>query len=221
MLRELLHSSLSEASLKLYLRAWVVFTEFYHCYQSIHVNLPVSTACVALFISFLCAKGLAPATINSYLLAIAYVHKIKRYYDPTKSFLIEKLLVAVGQCSQADIRLPISRPPLHKLVWALPHTSTSAYQRALYGSMFMIAFYEFVTQISDLSDRILQYLGIRDFRNFGSRPRTSKPLNEKFKITTTKQNKTTKKHNKGGLTFYSYPKWMLGFPVIKLEINFP
>lgn len=151
---------------------------------------------------------------------MAYVHKIKDYYDPTKSFLIDKLLVAVGRCSQADIRLPISRPLLYALVRALPHTSTSAYQHALYGSMFMIAFYEFFTRISDLSNRILQYLGIRDFRNFGSRPRTSRPLNEKFKITTTKQNKT-KNRNKGGLTFYSYPKWMLGFPVIKLEINFP
>lgn len=110
MLRELLHSSLSEASRKLYSRAWVVFTEFYQRYQNVQVTLPVSAACVALFISFLCAKGLAPATINSYLSAIAYVHKIQGHYDPTKSFLIEKLLVAVGRRSQADIRLPISRP---------------------------------------------------------------------------------------------------------------
>ena len=143
MLRELLHSSLSEASRKLYSRAWVVFTEFYQRYQSVHVNLPVSTACVALFISFLCAKGLAPATINSYLSAIAYVHKIQGYYDTTKSFLIEKLLVAVGRRSQADIRLPISRPLLYELVRALAHTSTSAYQRSLYGSMFLTAFYGF------------------------------------------------------------------------------
>ena len=143
MLRELLHSSLSEASRKLYSRAWVVFTGFYQRYQSIHVNLPVSTACVALFRSFLCAKGLAPATINSYLSAIAYVRKIQGYYDPTKSFLIKKLLVAVGRRSQADIRLLISRPLLNELVRALAHTSTSAYQRSLYGSMFMIAFYGF------------------------------------------------------------------------------
>ena len=119
MLRELLHSSLSEASRKLYSRAWVVFTEFYQRYQNVQVTLRVSAACVALFISFLCAKGLAPATINSYLSAIAYVHKIQGHYDPTKSFLIAKLLVAVGRRSQADIRLPISRPLLYELVRAL------------------------------------------------------------------------------------------------------
>ena len=143
MLRELLHSELSEASRKLYSRPRVVFTEFYQRYQSVHVNLPVSTACVALFISFLCAKCLAPATINSYLSALAYVHKIQSHYEPTKSFLIEKLLVAVGLGSQADIRLPTSRPLLYELVRALAHTSTSAYQRSLYGSKSMIAFYGF------------------------------------------------------------------------------
>ena len=122
MLRELLHSSLSEASRKLCSRAWVVFAEFYQRYQSVQVTLPVRTACVALFISFLCAKGLAPSTINSYLSAIAYVHKIQSHYDPTKSFLIEKLLVAVG----------LSLIPVHLLI-SVP----------FYGSMFMIAFYGF------------------------------------------------------------------------------
>ena len=41
MLRELLHSSLSEASIKLCSHAWVVFTEFYQRYQSVQVTLPV------------------------------------------------------------------------------------------------------------------------------------------------------------------------------------
>ena len=149
-LRELLHSSLSEQSRKQYSRAWVVFTEFYTRYQGADLHLPVSTACIALFISFLCAKGLAPATINSYLSAIAYVHKIKGHYDPTKSFLVEKLLVAVGRRGQADVRMPISRPLLYELVRALQHTSPSAYRRSLFGAMFMTAFYGFF-RIGELS----------------------------------------------------------------------
>ena len=149
-LKELLHSSLSEQSRKQYSRAWVVFTEFYTRYQGADLHLPVSTACIALFISFLCAKGLAPATINSYLSAIAYVHKIKGHYDPTKSFLVEKLLVAVGRRGQADVRMPISRPLLYELVRALQHTSPSAYRRSLFGAMFMTAFYGFF-RIGELS----------------------------------------------------------------------
>lgn len=142
-LRELLRSSLSNESRKLYTRAWNVFTDFHGRLYSRHFKLPVSVASVALFISFLTAKGLAPATINSYLSAIAYVHKVQGLYDPTKAFLIQKLLVAVGRRSQADIRMPISRPLLHELTRALSHTTTSAYQRSLYQSMFMIAFYGF------------------------------------------------------------------------------
>ena len=61
------------------------------------------------------------------------------------AILIEKLLVAVGRHSQADFRLPISCPFLCELVRALAHTSTSGYQRSLYGSMLMIAFYGFLT----------------------------------------------------------------------------
>jgi len=77
MLRELLHSLLSEMSQKLYSHAWVVSTEFYQHYQTVHVNLLVSTACIAFFISFPWPKGLAPATIHSYLSALTYVHKIQ------------------------------------------------------------------------------------------------------------------------------------------------
>ena len=142
-LKELLHSSLSEGSRKTYSRAWVVFTEFYSRYHGNNVNLPVSTASIALFISFLCAKGLAPATINTYLSAISYAHKVKGFHDPTKSFLIDKLRVAVGRRGQADIRLPVTRYLLYELVRSLAHTSPSAYQRSLYGAMFLIAFYGF------------------------------------------------------------------------------
>ena len=142
-LRDLLQSSLSASSRKLYSRAWVVFSDFYQRFQYGNVTLPVSTAGIAMFVSFLCAKGLAPATITSYLSAISYVHKIKGVFDPTKAFLIEKLMVAVGRRSQADIRLPISRPLLYELIRALAYTNSSAYQRSLYSAMFAIAFYGF------------------------------------------------------------------------------
>ena len=161
-LKELLLSSLSERSRKQYSRAWVVFSEFYTRYQSADLTFPVSTACIALFISFLCAKGLAPATISSYLSAIAYVHKIKGSLDPTKSFLIEKLLVALGRRGQADVRMPISRPLLYELVSALQHTSPSAYRRSLFGAMFMTAFYGFfrIGELSCASKKLIPFCNL-------------------------------------------------------------
>ena len=46
-------------------------------------------------------------------------------------------------CSKPDIRLPITRSILHKLVLALSHTITSAYHILLFQTMFLVAFYGF------------------------------------------------------------------------------
>ena len=89
--------------------------------------------------------------------------RLKATWTRTKSFLIEKLLVALGRHGQADVRMPISRPLLYELVSALQHTSPSAYRRSLFGAMFMTAFYGFF-RIGELScaskkqvDNVLQF----------------------------------------------------------------
>lgn len=143
-----------------------------------------------MFISFLCAKGLAPATIASHLSAISYVHKLHSHIDPTKSFLIEKLMVAVGRKGQADIRLPISRPLLHELVRALQHTNNSAYQRALYGALFMTAFYgffrigELTCKTRRMSQTVVQFNQITFIKN-DSRTTAVKITISRFKHNTT------------------------------------
>ena len=74
-------------SRKLYSRAWTVFREFCVHFVSPHsFSLPLSTTTIALFVSYLRARKLAPSTISSYLSAISYVHKIKDLRDPTKEF---------------------------------------------------------------------------------------------------------------------------------------
>ena len=60
-------------------------------------SLLVTTTTIVLFVSYLRARKLAPSTISSYLLAISYVHKMKEQRDLTKTFLIQKLLTAVGR----------------------------------------------------------------------------------------------------------------------------
>lgn len=112
-------------------------------YKSPTPQLPLSSSHLALFIAYLSAKNLAPSTITSYLSAIGYVHKIKGYTDPTKSFLIHKLLTALSRRRLADLRLPITRPVLHELIRSLRHTNSLVYQHCLYSAMFLLAFYGF------------------------------------------------------------------------------
>jgi len=74
------------------------------------------TFSVALFIAHLSAKRLAPATISTYISGITYVDKLKGCGDPTKVFLILKLLTATKSPSRPDVRLPITLPVLRLLV---------------------------------------------------------------------------------------------------------
>lgn len=152
----------------MYQRAWSVFRDFHlRFYKSDFISLPVSTDVVALFVSYLSSRNLAHATIASYMSAISYVHKLKGLIDPTKSFLIQKLLTAVGRDRSADIRLPITRPVLHELVRSLTSTNSSATKRTLYSAMFLTAFYgffrigELATKTTKGSDDVVQYEDIR------------------------------------------------------------
>ena len=78
---------------------------------------------------------------SSYLSVICYVHKLRGLHDPTKSFLIHKLLTALSRRQPVDIRFPVTRPVLHELARALSFTNSSAFQRSLFSALFLVAFY--------------------------------------------------------------------------------
>ena len=167
-LRDLLGSALTESSKKIYHRAWRVFQSFYHrFYGSSTPKLPLPSPPLALFISYLSARKLAPSTITSYLLAISYVHKLNGHQDPTKSFLIHKLLTALSRQRSVDLRLPITRPVLHELVKSLRHTNSLAFQRYLYSAMFLLAFYgffrigELAAKSADCAASLVQYKDLK------------------------------------------------------------
>ena len=119
----------------------------------------MSIDALALFISYLSCKKFAVATIHSYVSAIGYVHCLRGIGDPTKSFLIQKLLMATSRNRVSYIRLPISRPLLHQLVSSLCSTNSSAAQRKRYAAMFMTAFYVFFFCIGELAAKSVDSSG--------------------------------------------------------------
>lgn len=143
-LESLLSSVLSSHSCQSYRRAWSLFREFHtKFYKTETLRLPLSTASLALFISFLDARKMAPSTILSYLSAIGFVHKMRGLHDPAKAFIIQKLLTSLSRRKSCDVRLPISKPILHDLINSFQHTNSSAAQRILFSAMFLMAFYGF------------------------------------------------------------------------------
>lgn len=165
-LESLLSSVLSSRSCQSYRRAWSLFREFHtKFYNTETLRLPLSTASLALFISFLDTRKMAPSTILSYLSAIGFVHKMWGLHDPAKAFIIQKLLTSLSRRKSCDIRLPISKPILHNIINSLQHTNSSAAQHILFSAMFLTAFYGFF-RISELAAKsgcstVVQYENLR------------------------------------------------------------
>ena len=172
-LKNLLESALSSSTRKQYQRALSVFTRFHATYfNSASPSLPLTSATLTLFVSYLHACQLAPTTVTSYLSAISYVHKLQGLPDPTKTFVIQKLLTAVNRSRSADIRLPITRSILHQLLGSLQHTNSSASQRTTLSAMFLVAFYgffrvgELTTKTRASFSNVLQYSNVSFHMNY-------------------------------------------------------
>lgn len=89
--------------------------------------------------------GRAPSSINSHISALAFVHNINGWVDPTSGFLIKKLKEGCRRTSpRLDSRLPISPPILAKLIQSLPAICNSEYEATLFRSAFLLAFFGFL-----------------------------------------------------------------------------
>ena len=116
-------------SRKTYEQAWNHFLDFSTRYcGTAFPQLPLTVSDIVLFVAYLSAKKLAPSSISTYISALSYVHKIGSFSDPTKAFVVQKIMTAQSRlCLKPDIPLRITRSILHKLVLALNHTITPAY----------------------------------------------------------------------------------------------
>ena len=105
----------------------------------------ISESVLALFVSHLHRARYSPATVSSHMSATGYIHKLRWGSDPTTTFLVQKLLSACHKLrKQFDLRMPIDKPMLSKLLGALDSTVPGKHHRALYEAMFCLAFHAFL-----------------------------------------------------------------------------
>ena len=142
--QDLLKAALAPASRTAYHRSWQKFQEFATMF-GFSTNLPLSPASIALFIADLVNKGLKPTTVSSHISALGYVHKLRGIPDSTAAFFIQKMLSSYHKhCPSLDVRLPIDKQVLDKLVAALHHTCQNGSERILFKAMFTLAFHAFL-----------------------------------------------------------------------------
>ncbi|XP_064631704.1 uncharacterized protein LOC135489991 [Lineus longissimus] len=142
---ELRGNMVSSATMSAYRRSWDNFSQFYNDYIGGNLSLPISIPCLTLFIAFLHGRGFSPPSIASCMSAIAYLHKLRNLPDPTKSFVVSKLIWAAKNLrAQPDIRLPVTKEILHKLLVATPRVTSSHYKSVMFQTALVLGFNAFL-----------------------------------------------------------------------------
>jgi hypothetical protein len=94
--------------------------------------------------------------------AVSYLHKLANVPDPTRLFVVKKMLQGAKKLSaKPDVRLPITVDILRQLILAVDATSESSYQRSLLKAMYLLAYFaflrvgEFTTDPGSISTHVL------------------------------------------------------------------
>ena len=114
-------------------------------FQTFSYKLPISPPLLALFITYMFDRRYAPSTVNTYVSALGYSHKLMGLTDPTKIFYIVQMLKGYGkQGFRLDARLPITLSILNRLLMAVPHCVATQYDQCLFRAMCASAFFAFL-----------------------------------------------------------------------------
>ena len=140
----LLESSLAKSTHVTYSRGVSNFMKF-RSIQGLPDLWPAPQQHVIGFIAQMSLEGKAAATINTYISAIAYIHKINGWWDPAGNFIIRKLREGCKrQNNHVDSRRPVTILVLQRLLLSLPAICSSSYESYLFRSAFSLAFFGFM-----------------------------------------------------------------------------
>ena len=136
--------SLAPTTVEAYKHTWKVYKQFRSGLGREGPLLPVKVKHITQFIAFLVNRGLAPSTITSYMSAISFIHKLLNLADPTKQFLVQKMMLGVQKAQpRADTRLPIMKATLKLLVQSV-RNECNKYSGCMFSAMYLLAFHAFL-----------------------------------------------------------------------------
>ena len=139
----MIQKALAPATQAAYKRCLDSFVQFCHKY-AIDCSLPIASTNLLCFIQFLFNTGHPASTIASNLSALSYYHKLlgKGSLDPTKSFAISQIMVAIRkERPSTDGRKPISHELLLALCEKIVCLNLTIYETALFKAMFCLMFH--------------------------------------------------------------------------------
>ena len=145
-MQELLSASLKSSSVPTYRRAWNLFKEFQlGVFHSQNDFLPIVPSTLALFVAYLFANHYAISTVNTYVSALGYYHRLVGLNDPTKTFYIAEMLKGYRRINRTlDSRLPITLPILVRIMQVSRSVCASKYQSYMFQATCSMAFFGFL-----------------------------------------------------------------------------
>ena len=69
-------------------------------------TLPISPSVVALFVAYMFDSHYAPSTVNTYVSALGYSHKLMGFPDPAKVFYVSQMLKGYGKIADCRSLFP-------------------------------------------------------------------------------------------------------------------
>ena len=109
------------------------------------IKWPAPIDHIIAYIASLSIECKSPSTINTYISALAYIHKLNGWQDPTDNFIIKKLKEGCKrQDKRSDCRRPITLPILRQLSQLLQGLCQSTFESSLFRAAFLLAFFGFL-----------------------------------------------------------------------------
>ena len=144
-MKEILQRSLSPSTWTQYGRVWTTFEEFNKKIMDVRSVLPVLSFHIILFLTSLHQKDLSSSTIRSAGSAMAFLHKLHRLPDPMEAFIVRKFLQGLSKMSTSqDIRLPITRGILNRMIRSLSVMGFSLYKVLMLSALYLTLFHGFL-----------------------------------------------------------------------------
>ena len=139
-------SSLQPTSLPTYRRAWKLYNTFsIDIFCQYACPLPLSPSNLAIFIAYLYQHNYASSTVNTYISALGYIHRLANVDDPTKVFFIMEMLKGYGKVgARFDTRLPITVSILERMCTNCTLVLDCEYIACVFKAMCTTAFYAFM-----------------------------------------------------------------------------
>ena len=142
--RKLLKASLAQSTWSSYRNAVNGFIKFRMSFD-LGSNWPAKLSDIVAYVAYLSIIGRAYSSISLHLSAIAFVHKLNNWPDPTTTFIITKLKEGCRRSNlSSDNRRPITSVLLSRLISILSAICKSSFETMLFRSVFLLAYFGFL-----------------------------------------------------------------------------